>query len=38
MAIPYRASGIPAERSEFAHPDCAIIYTQLSYYYDGLCG
>jgi hypothetical protein len=36
MAVPYRASDTPSERSEFAQPDCAIVMTYLSYYYDGL--
>jgi hypothetical protein len=36
MAVPYRASDTPSERSEFSQPDCAIMLTYLSYYYDGL--
>ena len=36
MAVPYRASDTPSERSEFSQPDCAIVMTYLSYYYDGL--
>ncbi|CAE8648543.1 unnamed protein product, partial [Polarella glacialis] len=36
LAIPFRASDTPSERSEFGHPDCAIVLTLLSYYYDGL--
>jgi hypothetical protein len=36
MAVPYHASDTPSERSEFAQPDCAIMMTYLSYYYDGL--
>ncbi len=36
LAVPYRASDTPSDRSEFSQPDCAIIQTYLSYYYDGL--
>lgn len=36
LAVPYRASNTPSERSEFGHPDCAILRTLLSYFYDGL--
>ena len=36
LAVPYRASNTPSERSEFGHPDCAIFLTLLSYFYDGL--
>ena len=36
LAIPFKASNVPSERAEFAHPDCALGFTMLSYYYDGL--
>eukprot|EP00884_Botryococcus_braunii_P022386 jgi/Botrbrau1/8831/Bobra.0335s0018.1 len=36
LAIPFRAAQVPADRSEFVHPDVAIVLTHLSYYYDGL--
>ena len=36
MAVPYRASDTPSERSEFSQPDCALLQTYLSFYYDGL--
>lgn len=36
LAIPFRASNTPAERSEFQQPDLAITLTNLSYYYDGI--
>ena len=36
IAIPFRASDVPCDRSEFAHPDIGIIFTLLSYYSDGL--
>ena len=36
LAVPFRASNTPSERSEFGHPDCAILLTVLSYYSDGL--
>lgn len=35
MAVPFRAKDIPAG-SEFGHPDVAICFTQISYYYSGL--
>ncbi|RPB26636.1 hypothetical protein L211DRAFT_804139 [Terfezia boudieri ATCC MYA-4762] len=36
LAVPFRAKDSPAPRSEFGHPDVAIILTCLSYYYNGL--
>ncbi|CAN0036131.1 unnamed protein product, partial [Scytosiphon promiscuus] len=36
LAIPFRASNTPADRSEFKEPTLAITLTLLSYYYDGL--
>jgi len=36
MAVPYRAAQTPSEKSEFAHPDCSIVQTYLTYYYQGL--
>ena len=36
MAVPFHASESPAPRAEFAQPDCASVFTFLSYYYDGL--
>jgi hypothetical protein len=36
LAVPFRAKDIASERTEFGHPDVAIILTQLSYYYSGL--
>lgn len=35
MAIPFKAKDIAAEMTEFGHPDVAICFTQLSYYYSG---
>lgn len=35
MAIPFKAKDIPAVDAEFGHPDVAICFTQLSYYYSG---
>ncbi|KAL8381990.1 hypothetical protein RB595_005988 [Gaeumannomyces hyphopodioides] len=37
LAVPFRAKDSPSPRSEFSHPDVAIILTCLSYYYGGLC-
>jgi hypothetical protein len=36
LAVPFRFADTPDERSEFAHPDCAIVFTVLAYYHDGL--
>lgn len=36
MAVPFEAKGVPSESSEFGHPDVAIIFTTLSFYYAGL--
>lgn len=35
-AVPYRSKDSPSLRSEFSHPDVAIILTCLSYYYESL--
>jgi hypothetical protein len=36
MAVPFRASDTPADRTEYSHPDMAITLTCLSYCFDGL--
>ncbi|UJR29753.1 hypothetical protein I4U23_017301 [Adineta vaga] len=36
MAVPFRAKDVPTDKTEFAHPDLAILLTQFSYYYSGL--
>ena len=36
LAVPFRACDVASERAEFAHPDCALALTTLSYYYAGL--
>ncbi|KAJ7789005.1 hypothetical protein B0H14DRAFT_3575203, partial [Mycena olivaceomarginata] len=36
LAVPYRAKDVPSLRSDFGHPDVAIVLTCLSYYYGGL--
>lgn len=38
LAVPFRACDEPSERAEYAHPDTALVFTTLSYYYDGLSG
>ena len=35
-AVPFRASDVPSERSEFSHPDTCLLYTTLAYYFEGL--
>lgn len=36
MAVPFIAKDVCAENTEFGHPDVAIAFTYLSYYYSGL--
>jgi len=36
LAVPFHAADVPSERAEFGHPDCALVYTQLAYYYQGI--
>ena len=36
LAVPFRGADTPSRRSEFSHPDCAIVQTQISYYEQGL--
>ena len=36
LAVPYRAKDVPTIRADFGHPDVAIAFTYLSYYYGGL--
>jgi hypothetical protein len=36
LAIPFTAADAPNVRSEFSHPDCALCFTALAYYKDGL--
>ncbi|RDL37029.1 Uncharacterized protein BP5553_04462 [Venustampulla echinocandica] len=36
IAVPYTAKGCPSEQAEWGHPDVAILFTCLAFYYDGL--
>ena len=36
IAVLFRACETPSLRAEFGHSDCALMYTCLAYYYDGL--
>jgi hypothetical protein len=36
IAVPFHGSDTPAPRAEFAHPDCGLVFTLLSYYNGGL--
>ncbi|KAI1274441.1 hypothetical protein F5Y07DRAFT_410255 [Xylaria sp. FL0933] len=36
IAVPYEAKGKPSEQAEYGHPDVAIFFTCLSFYYAGL--
>jgi hypothetical protein len=36
IAVPFEAKGVPSEQAEFGHPDAAILFTCLAFYYTGL--
>ncbi|KAK3947939.1 hypothetical protein QBC32DRAFT_382607 [Pseudoneurospora amorphoporcata] len=36
IAVPFEAKGVPSANAEFGHPDVAIIFTCLAFYYSGL--
>lgn len=36
LAVPFTAADTPSLRSEFAQPDCSLVFTVLAYYHDGL--
>jgi hypothetical protein len=36
MAVPYRAKDVAADKTEFGHPDVALMLTTLHYYHKGL--
>ncbi|KAI0147721.1 hypothetical protein GGR57DRAFT_515463 [Xylariaceae sp. FL1272] len=36
VAVPFEAKGKPSEQAEYGHPDVAIVFTCLSFYYGGL--
>ncbi|KAL3476926.1 hypothetical protein BJX99DRAFT_258041 [Aspergillus californicus] len=36
MAVPFHAKGVPSEQAEWGHPDVAILFTCLAFYYEGL--
>jgi hypothetical protein len=36
IAVPFHGSDTPAPRAEFAHPDCGLMFTLLSYFNSGL--
>jgi hypothetical protein len=36
VAVPFRGSDTPSERSEYAQPDILIVYTLLAYYHTGI--
>ena len=35
MAIPFKAKDVASTNTEFGHPDVALCFTHLSYYYAG---
>ncbi|TKA81967.1 hypothetical protein B0A49_02545, partial [Cryomyces minteri] len=36
IAVPYHAKGVPSDQAESGHPDVAILFTCLSFYFGGL--
>lgn len=36
VAVPFHAKGVPSEQAEWGHPDVAIVFTCLAFYYQGL--
>lgn len=36
IAVPFHAKGVPSDQAEWGHPDVAILFTCLSFYYNGL--
>ncbi|UJR20208.1 hypothetical protein I4U23_023339 [Adineta vaga] len=36
LAVPFRAKDVATDRTEFGHPDVALVLTHLTYYYSGL--
>ena len=36
IAVPFHAKGVPSDQSEWGHPDVAIMFTCLAFYYDGI--
>ena len=36
IAVPFYAKGVPSDQSEWGHPDVAILFTCLAFYYGGL--
>ena len=36
IAVPYHSKGTPSDQAEWGHPDVAILFTCLAFYYEGL--
>lgn len=36
IAVPFHAKGVPSEQAEWGHPDVAILFTCLAFYFRGL--
>ena len=36
IAVPFHAKGVPSEQAEWGHPDVAILFTCLAFYFSGL--
>lgn len=36
IAVPFHAKGVPSDQAEWGHPDVALLFTCLAFYYEGL--
>jgi hypothetical protein len=36
VAVPFHTKGVPSEQAKWGHPDVAILFTCLAFYYQGL--
>ncbi|KAL9113483.1 MAG: hypothetical protein Q9227_002524 [Pyrenula ochraceoflavens] len=36
VAVPFTAKGVPSDAAEWGHPDVCVLFTILSFYYNGL--
>lgn len=36
IAVPFHAKGVPSDQAEWGHPDVAILFTCLAFYFSGL--
>jgi hypothetical protein len=36
ISVPFHAKGVPSEQAEWGHPDVAILFTCLAFFYEGI--